>query len=102
VVTAELSYSFVALNDWLEVSPAARSQTLRCPASKLPTFAEEQAASCRCHLDGFVEPSKRVSPTRLINFRTQSLQRRHLRTVPSACGSIPTDWWLLPTDPVSA
>ncbi|SPJ25847.1 hypothetical protein PAA8504_03699 [Palleronia abyssalis] len=103
----------VALNDWLEQSCLELwRQTAHgtLPDMIADVWAEEQAALMPLPpaFDGFIELSKRVSPTCLISFEHEEDQetirgdrfpdakatafRRHSPTVPSACGSIQTGW----------
>ncbi len=87
-----------ALNDWLERRCVALWHEIphaALPGSVADVWAEEQAALMALPpaFDGFVELSKRVSPTCLINFeRNRYSVPASFANRPSACGSIPTVW----------
>ena len=97
-----------ALNAWLEQRCIALWE--RTPHGTLPGTIAEVWALERTALmptppafDGFVEQSKRVSPTCLINFeRTATASRRRSPTARSACGSTPTGSWSRPRGRSSA
>ena len=102
-----------ALNDWLEQRCVALWNEIphaALPGSVADVWAAEQAALMPLPpaFDGFVEHSKRVSPTCLISFEHEEDQETirgivHRRkataslrlspTAPLACGSTPTVWW---------
>jgi hypothetical protein len=96
------------LNAWLE--QRCLEQWEGTPHGTLPgtiaeVWAEEKATLMPVPpaFDGFVEQSKRVSPTCLISFeRTATACRRPSPTAPSACGSTPTGSWSRPRGRSSA
>ena len=107
-----------ALNDWLEqrcVELWTEIPHAALPGSVADVWAVERGALMLLPpaFDGFVELSKRVSPTCLISFEHEEDQetirgivsptnatasRLHLRTALSACASTRKDWWSLPKD----
>jgi hypothetical protein len=87
-----------ALNAWLEqrcIELWHETPHGTLPGTIADVWAAEQAAlmPLPAAFDGFVELSKRVSPTCLISFeRNRYSVPASFANRPSACGSIPTGW----------